>query len=66
MYDFINKKDFEGFISRPAGWKVVEKKFRQLAEPRARKVYCDQIVEIVKNLEDYRIKDLMSRLAKVR
>ncbi len=61
---FIHKKDFEGFTSRPANWKIVEKKFRKLSENYAAKETLDRIIEIIKNLEDHNIKDLMKQLSK--
>jgi len=62
----IHKKDFAGFISRPADWKIVEKKFRKLSASYATNKILDQIIEIIKNFEDHSIKDLMKRLAKVK
>ena len=59
----IHKKDFEGFTSRPADWKIVEEKFRNLSKSYTTKETLDRIIKIIKNLEDYSIKDLMKQLS---
>jgi 2-methylcitrate dehydratase len=63
---FIHKKDFAGFTTRPADWKIVEKKIHRLCKNYVEKESLNGMIEIIKNLEDHSIKDLMSQLAKVK
>lgn len=53
------KKDYEGFFTRPASWDTIIDKFNNLASPYTHESVRHRIIEIVKNLEHHRIKDLM-------
>lgn len=61
----IDKKDYKGFISRPASWELVVEKFNHLSSPFADASLREKIITTVKNLENYRIKYLMELLEKV-
>lgn len=50
------KSDFIGFVTRPAGWPEVERKYRGLGGP-------DSIVELVRNLELIKVSELCDALA---
>ncbi|MCO6497282.1 MAG: MmgE/PrpD family protein [Chitinophagaceae bacterium] len=61
----IEKKDYEGFVTRPASWEVIEEKFRNLSGSRIDKSLQDKIIEMVKNIENYEIRDLMHVLGMI-
>ncbi|MBI4595122.1 MAG: MmgE/PrpD family protein, partial [Candidatus Tectomicrobia bacterium] len=63
---FIEKKDYEGFHTRPIPWERIVKKFEQLSRPYADQSLRSEIIEAVGNLENIRVTDLMKLLAKVR
>lgn len=52
------KLDFAGFVTRPAGWAELERKFRDLGGPAS-------LVDKIKNLEDMKIAELCEELARV-
>lgn len=60
-----HKKDFEGFKTRPAGWSIVEKKNYELAKNYAEEKTLNDIIGIVKIIEDHSLKDLMKQLTEV-
>jgi 2-methylcitrate dehydratase len=55
----VAKKDYEGFYTRPASWDTIINKFHLLALPYADESVREKIIELVKNLEYGRIRDLM-------
>lgn len=59
------KKDYEGFHTRPASWSFIIDKFNNLSQNFADKELRIKIVEIVQYLEDHSIKDLMQILSKI-
>lgn len=59
----IEKKDYEGFFTRRASWETVINKFYTLSKPYAGEEELKMIVEMVQNLENYRIRDLMTALS---
>ncbi len=59
----IEKKDYEGFHTKPARWETVIKKFHLLATPFTTIEQRDQIVDMVQNIDDYPIRELMDLLA---
>ena len=61
----VDKKDYKGFLSRPASWEMIVEKFNLLSAPFANEPLRNQIIKIVKDLENYDINDLMSLLEKV-
>jgi len=61
----IEKRDYEGFHSRPMSWETIIQKFDGLAEPYTSKELRGQITETVQNFEQHSVSDLMKLLAKV-
>ena len=59
------KKDYEGFVSRPAGWETIERKFRLLAEPVTTASLRQRIVETVASLDTVHIGRLTDLLQQV-
>lgn len=57
--------DYEGFHTRPAGWDAVEHKFTQLAEPHTSAALREEIVHLVRTLEDQQTSALTDALARV-
>ena len=61
----VEKRDYEGFRTRPAGWDMVSEKFTRLSAPYAGESLQREIIEGVKNLEEVDVADFMSLLAQV-
>jgi 2-methylcitrate dehydratase len=60
------KRDYEGFRSRPMSWETAVQKFEQLVSPYAEGSLCQEIVHAVSNLESVQVSDLTTLLGKVR
>lgn len=60
------KKDYEGFHTRPTTWETAGEKFEKLVEPYADAALRREIVAAVKDLEKIRVAELMELLAKVK
>ncbi|HUZ61527.1 MAG TPA: MmgE/PrpD family protein [Hanamia sp.] len=60
----IDKKDYKGFITRPASWELIVEKFNHLSSAFADSSLREKIISTVKDLENYRIKYLMELLEK--
>ena len=61
----IDKKDYKGFLTRPASWEMIVEKFNQLSTPFANELLRNEIIGMVEELEKYKISDLMALLEKV-
>lgn len=61
----IEKKDYQGFLTRPASWEMIVEKFNNLAAPFADELLREEIITMVEELENYHISDLMALLEKV-
>ncbi len=61
----LEKKDYEGFFTRPMSWDHALKKYRTLAEPFAGKQLCEQIADTIHGLESIQIDDLTALLSKI-
>jgi len=59
------KRDYEGFVTRPMTWSSVEAKFHALAEPFVNELLRNQLVEVVRKLEKLQATDLLKLLAKI-
>ena len=59
------KRDYEGFLTRPMGWETVVGKFEQLSAPYSDAPLRREIIDAVANLEAIRAPDLARLLAKV-
>lgn len=60
------KKDYEGFQSRPMSWEAVLQKFDDLSAPYADLSLRREITRAVGQMEDVQVTELMRMLAKVR
>ena len=61
----IDKKDYEGFHSRPASWEFITEKFHNISAAYVGEPLRKEIIAVVKDLENFRIKELMKLLEKV-
>ena len=61
----IEKRDYEGFQTKPMSWETVSDKFMRLAEPSTSESQRTEIIEAVKGLEDADISEFMALLAQV-
>ncbi len=59
------KRDYEGFVTRPMSWPTAEGKFHALATPYASESLRGQIVATVGGLENLQAADLFKLLAKI-
>ena len=62
----IEKRDYEGFFTRPMGWDTVSQKFNTLAAPYADASLRAEILKTVSNLETVKTADLMQLLTRVK
>ncbi len=60
------KKDYEGFFTRPASWQTITRKFEQLSEPYTDKPLRSEIIAAVSSLETVQVADLTRLLASVK
>ena len=60
------KRDYEGFLTRPMRWATVLQKFDRLAARFADESLRREIADAVRRLEEIRVSDLMKLLAEVR
>ena len=61
----VEKKDYKGFLSRPASWEMIVEKFNNLSAPFADEVLRTKIISLINDFENYQVKDLMDLLEKV-
>ncbi len=59
------KRDYEGFFTRPMRWESIVEKFDRLSSPFADRVLRREIADAVRDLENLPVADLMALLAKV-
>jgi 2-methylcitrate dehydratase len=59
------KRDYEGFHTRPMSWEVVTRKFDTLSAPYAGAPLRMEIVAAVRSLEDRKVADLVKLLASI-
>lgn len=62
----IEKKDYEGFVSRPASWKTISEKFKALSSSFTDDKTQNRIIELVHDIDKHQIKELMKILENVR
>lgn len=60
------KKDYEGFLSRPMTWEAAATKFHGLTEGRANLSLRTEILQAINQMESLRIRDFMRLLSEVR
>jgi len=61
----IDKKDYEGFHTRPASWETIIEKFENLAEPYTSEELRNRITDMVQNFEKHDVGELMELLYEV-
>jgi 2-methylcitrate dehydratase len=59
------KRDYEGFFTRPMSWETVAEKFERLSAPYADGDLRREIIDAVANLEAIQVADLARLLGKV-
>ncbi len=59
------KRDYEGFVTRPMSWATAEAKFHALAAPFAPEGLRKQITRVLADLENLQTADLLKLLAKI-
>lgn len=60
------KRDYEGFRTRPMSWQTAVNKFEQLVSSYTERTLCQEIVGAVSNLESIQVSDLTRLLGRVR
>ena len=61
----VEKRDYEGFITRPMSWETISRKFSWLSGPFTRPALQQQIITAVAELESVPVADLMGLLTQV-
>ncbi|MFO7799247.1 MAG: MmgE/PrpD family protein [Rhodohalobacter sp.] len=61
----IEKRDYEGFHTRPMSWETIIQKFEKLADPFTTADLREDIINTVQNFEERSVDDLTELLAKV-
>jgi 2-methylcitrate dehydratase len=56
------KRDYEGFTTRPPNWESARKKFDRLSEPHATPTLRNRIAAMVESMEKAPVRGLMSLL----
>ena len=59
------KRDYEGFLTRPMGWNTITKKFEQLTQARISPQLRREIEDAVANLENIRVSELTNLLGHI-
>ena len=60
------KRDYEGFHTRPVQWDTVVRKLEQLSRPYIASSLCREIVDAISRLETIQVTDLVRLLSEVR
>ena len=60
------KRDYEGFLTRPMQWETIVKKFKQLSQDRISPSMQRKIEDAVDKLEDIPVSKLTGLLEKVK
>lgn len=61
----VEKRDYEGFFTRPASWETVSAKFESLAVPFADAALRKEITDAVAAIDEIQVSDLAALLARV-
>jgi 2-methylcitrate dehydratase len=56
----LKKDDYHGFYTRPFGWDDCIAKFKKLTEGLLSDSSSDRIIGMVRNLENYKVNDLLA------
>jgi 2-methylcitrate dehydratase len=57
------KRDYEGFLTRPSTWETVENKFRFLSSAYADERHQKEILNVIDRLEDVQVREFVNLLA---
>ncbi|HJQ13161.1 MAG TPA: MmgE/PrpD family protein [Anaerolineales bacterium] len=60
------KRDYEGFLTRPMGWNTISEKFEQLTQARITHPLQREIEEAVANLENIQVSELTDLLGNIK
>ncbi len=60
------KRDYEGFQTRPMSWETAVEKFEILSAPYGDRSLCQEIIRAVSRLESIEVSDLTELLGRVR
>jgi 2-methylcitrate dehydratase len=60
------KRDYEGFRTRPMSWETAVEKFEKLAAPHTDRSLCQGMIDAVSHLESIQVSELTELLGKVR
>jgi len=60
------KRDYEGFRTRPMSWETAVEKFEKLVAPHTDRSLCQGIIDAVSHLESIQVSELTELLGKVR
>jgi 2-methylcitrate dehydratase len=61
----LEKRDYEGFHTRPMSWETIIQKFKRLADPYTSIDLREKIISTVQSFEEHSLSDLMKLLSKV-
>jgi len=59
------KRDYEGFVTRPMRWETVVEKFNRLSDPHVGSDLSKELVGVVENLDSVDVEELTSLLGRV-
>ncbi|PWN06018.1 MmgE/PrpD family protein [Rhodohalobacter mucosus] len=62
----IEKKDYEGFHTRPMSWETIIEKFERLSGPYITQEISEQIIDTIRSFENHSVTDLMNLLSQVK
>jgi 2-methylcitrate dehydratase len=60
----LEKEDYYGFHTRPMSWADVKKKFRRLSQQNADRELQQEIIDVISNIEQHKMKDLIKLIAR--
>src|SRR5687767_3682709 len=60
------KRDYEGFLTRPMGWNTITKKFEQHTQARISPQLQREIEDAITNLENIRVSELTNLLGQIK
>ena len=60
----LEKEDYYGFHTRPMSWTDVKKKFKRLSQENADKELQQEIIDVISNLQEHKMKDLIKLITK--
>jgi 2-methylcitrate dehydratase len=60
----LEKEDYYGFHTRPMAWADVRRKFRRLSQENADKELQEEIISVISNLQEHKVKDLVKLISR--